>query len=86
MDLSSSGAHVCLFRVTNDEDSLSDANGIKPGSNSKMTDKHTAEHSDTRCLGADHPVCDLQQWARSINNLERNAIFVFLGNFYARKL
>ena len=30
-----------------------DANRIKPwpGSNSKMTDKHTAEHSTTACLG-----------------------------------
>ena len=28
-----------------------DANGIKPGSNSKMTGKHTVEHSNTACLG-----------------------------------
>ena len=36
-----------------------DANGIKPGSNSKVTDKHTAEHSNTACLGVDWPVCDV---------------------------
>ena len=37
-----------------------DANGIKPASNSKMTDKHTAEHSNTIwCLGVDWPVCDV---------------------------
>ena len=33
-----------------------DANRIKPGSNSKETDKHTAEHSNTACLGVDWPV------------------------------
>ena len=27
----------------------SDANGIKPGSNEKMTDKHAAEYSKTAC-------------------------------------
>ena len=36
-----------------------DANGIKPGSNSKMTDKNTAEQSNTSCLGVDWPVCDV---------------------------
>ena len=36
-----------------------DANRIKPGSNSKMTDKHTAEHSNTACFGVDWPVCDV---------------------------
>ena len=36
-----------------------DANGFKPGSNSKMTDNHTAERSDTTCLGVDWPVCDV---------------------------
>ena len=35
------------------------ANGIKPGSNSKMTDKHTAKHSNTACLGVDWPVRDV---------------------------
>ena len=34
-----------------------DVNGIKPISNSKMTDKHTAEHSKTACLGIYWPVC-----------------------------
>ena len=28
-----------------------EANGIKPGSDSKMTDKHDAEFSKTLCLG-----------------------------------
>ena len=28
------------------------------GSNSRMTDKHTAEHSNTGCMGVDWPVCD----------------------------
>ena len=36
-----------------------DANGFKPQSNSKMTDKYTAEHSNTACLGIDLPVCDV---------------------------
>ena len=36
-----------------------DANGIKQGSDSKMTDKHSAEHSNTACLGVDWPVCDV---------------------------
>ena len=29
------------------------------GSNSRMTDKHTAEHSNTGCMGVDWPVCDV---------------------------
>ena len=36
-----------------------DVNGIKPGSNSIMTDKHTAEHSKTACLSIYWPVCDV---------------------------
>ena len=36
-----------------------DVNCIKPGSNSIMTDKHTAEHSKTTCLGIYWPVCDV---------------------------
>ena len=36
-----------------------DVNGIKPGSNAIMTDKHTAEHSKTVCLGIYWPVCDV---------------------------
>ena len=36
-----------------------DVNGIKPGSNSIMTDRHTAEHSKTACLGIHWPVCDV---------------------------
>ena len=36
-----------------------DVNRIKPGSNSIMTDKHTAEHSKTVCLGIYWPVCDV---------------------------
>ena len=31
--------------------SHNDANGIKPGSNTKMTDKHDAEYSKNACLG-----------------------------------
>ena len=55
-------------------------NGIKPGSNSKLTDKHTAEHSNTTCSGVDWSVCDVffstyNNIARSINVLDRNAIF-----------
>ena len=34
-----------------------DVNGIKPGSNSIMTDKHTAEHSKAACLGIYWPEC-----------------------------
>ena len=36
-----------------------DVNGIKPGSYSIMTDKHTAEHSKTVCLGIYWLVCDV---------------------------
>ena len=36
-----------------------DVNGIKPGSNSIMTDKHTTEHSKTAALGIYWPVCDM---------------------------
>ena len=37
----------------------SDVNGIKPVSNSIMTDKHTAEHSKTACFGIYWPVGDV---------------------------
>ena len=36
-----------------------DVNEIKPESNSIMTDKHTAEHSKTACLGIYWLVCDV---------------------------
>ena len=36
-----------------------DVNGIKPESNSIMTDKHAADHSKTVCLGIFLPVCDV---------------------------
>ena len=36
-----------------------DVKRIKPGSNSIMTDKHTAEHLKTVCLGIYWPVCDV---------------------------
>ena len=36
-----------------------DVNGIKPGSDSIMTDKHTAEHLKTVRLGIYWPVCDV---------------------------
>ena len=36
-----------------------DANRIKQGSYTKMTDKHSAEHSNTKCLSVDWPVCDV---------------------------
>ena len=34
-------------------------NGIKPGSNLIMTDKHTAENSKAACLGIYWSVCDV---------------------------
>ena len=34
-----------------------DVNGIKPESSSILTEKHTAEHSKTACLGIYWPVC-----------------------------
>ena len=34
-------------------------NGIKPESNSIMTDKHTANHLNTAFLGIYWPVCDV---------------------------
>ena len=65
---------------------LLDVNGIKPGSNSIMTDKHTAEHYKTVCLGISWPVCDVYicsyiNIARSINILDRYAIFDFTAKF-----
>ena len=36
-----------------------DVNGIKPGSNSIMTDKHTTEHSKIESLCIYWPVCDV---------------------------
>ena len=36
-----------------------DVNGIKPGSNSIMTDKHTAEHSKAARLGIYWSECDV---------------------------
>ena len=45
-----------------------DVNGIKPGSNSIMTDKHTTEHS-------------YNNMAKTINIRDRNAIFDFTGKF-----
>ena len=38
----------CLFKIRSA--SRNDANGINPGSNSKITDKHAAEGSKTACL------------------------------------
>ena len=62
-----------------------DVNGIKPGSNSIMTDKHTSEHPKTVPLGTYWPVCDVNIAhtiiARCINILDRNAIFDFTGKF-----
>ena len=62
-----------------------DVNGIKPGSNSILNDKYTAEHSKSVCLGIYWPVCDVyfsyNNIAKSINILDRNAIFDFTGKF-----
>ena len=62
-----------------------DVNGIKPESNSIMTDKHTTGYSKTASLGIYWPVCDvyiaIHNLARSINILNRNAIFDFIGKF-----
>ena len=64
-----------------------DVNRIKPGSNSIMTDKHTTEHSKIASLGIYWPVCDIYIYctynniARSINILDRNAIFDFTGKY-----
>ena len=58
-----------------------DVNGIKPGSNPIMTDKHTTEHSKNESLGIYWPVCDVYiahttiQPEVYINILDRNAIF-----------
>ena len=56
-------------------------NGIKPGSNSIMTDKHTTEHSKTASLGIYCIYCSYNNIARSIDILDRNAIFDFTGKF-----
>ena len=63
-----------------------DVNGIKPGSISTMTDKHTTEHSKTASCGIYWPMCNVYithttMIARSINILDRNAIFDFTGKF-----
>ena len=60
-----------------------DVNGIKPGSNSIMTDKYTAEHSKAACLGINWYCiyCSYNNKARSIYILDRNAIFDYTGKF-----
>ena len=64
-----------------------DVNGIEPGSNSIMTDKHTSEHSKTACSDIYWSVCDdciycsYNNIARGVNILDRNAIFDFTCNF-----
>ena len=65
---------------------------IKPGINYKMTDKHTAEYSNTANLGVYWHVCNAyirycsyNNVARCINILVRNAILSFNVNFYTRK-
>ena len=38
--------------------SRNDANGIKPESNSIISDKQAAEYSKPACLGVNYSVCD----------------------------
>ena len=58
------------------------ANGIKPGSNSKTTDKHAANCSKTVCVK--HKVnyvrcinCSYNNLAKGIRLLDKKAIFVY---------
>ena len=38
----------------------SDENGIKPGSNQKMTDKHAAEYTKVVCCVVNESVCNAE--------------------------
>ena len=48
--------------------SNNDANAIKPGSNSKRTDKHATEYSKTKCLGLRGAIQKLVDKCKEINN------------------
>ena len=56
-------------------------NGIKPGSNSKKTDKHAADCSKAvliyvRCIS-----CSYNNVTKSIRLLDKKAILVYTGKF-----
>ena len=58
-----------------------DSNGIKQGSNSKLTVKHNAEYSKTEYLGIILSLiinCSYNNIARNISLLDKIVIFVFL--------
>ena len=59
------------------------ANGIKPGSNSKKTDKHAADCSKAVCWGVVVYVrcinCPYNNVAKGIRLLDEKAIFVYTG-------
>ena len=63
----------------------SDANGIKPGSNQKMTDKHAAEYSKAvlgcKLICVRFKKCSYNKIARSIGLLHKIVIFVGTGKF-----
>ena len=63
-------------------------NGIKPGSNSKKTDKHAADCSKAVCWGGGGKViyvrcisCSYNNVAKGIRLLDKKTIFVYTGKF-----
>ena len=69
---------------------LSIVNGIKPGRNSKKTDKHAADCSKAVCLGriliyVRCTSCSYNNVAKIIRLLDKKAILVYTGKFYASK-
>ena len=60
-------------------------NGIKPGSNSKKTDKHAAYCSKAVCWGVKWSmwdvICSYNNVAKGIRLLDKKAILVYSGKF-----
>ena len=65
------------------------ANSIKPGSNSKKTDKHPFDSSKAVCWGLKWYVrcmnCSYNNVAKAIRLLEKKAILFMQEKFYASK-
>ena len=64
-------------------------NGIKPGSNSKKTDKHAADCSKAVCWGRKGIYvrcisCSYNNVAKGIRLLDKKAILVYTGKFLCK--
>ena len=55
------------------------ANGIKPGSNLKATDKHAVDRAKAVCWGVRCINCSHNNMAKGICLLDKKAIFVYTG-------